>query len=68
MPSDLSQSISLSLLKDNWKNKVINQAELVLGHKMPVPEIHSQNHYSFDMLRVTKIKLIRKLHYLDFQT
>lgn len=54
------------LLKDNWKNKLIKQVELVLGHKMPVSDFHSQNHCSYDVLRV-KTKLISKLYYLDLK-
>lgn len=41
----------------------MNQADPVLEHKMPVSAFHSQNHCSYDMLRIKNTKLIRKLHY-----
>lgn len=48
--SEFFSSISLLLLKDNEKSKLINQAELVLEHKMPISEFHSLNYHSYDML------------------
>ena len=44
----------------------MNQAELVMMHKMPVSEFHTQNNCS-DTLREKKTKLISKLHYVDLK-
>ena len=43
----------------------MNQAELIMMHKMPVSEFHTQNNCS-DTLR-EKTKLISKLHYVDLK-
>ena len=44
----------------------MNQAELVMRHKMPVSEFHTQNNCS-DTLREKKTKLTSKLHYVDLK-